>query len=417
MSVATDTEQKVAYVAMPRKTFSPRKARCSRCDLSAKQQPCATIYCPDCVWPNRFFCDDCAVREHHVGSRVQFHSLERISTYGVHVITPLIDFLLLPLISVYLFWHIGIPSKDYAYGEDVCPTVRSIRAPFFAFDAAFASLLKSVFAYWCAAEDGYWRLYMDAWARGVVSSSDSLALILATLPRALIFRFTVERLLLVPVLSLLNAIICTFFHVLEGVQAVHPRASDALLDKAPVVWSLIGFIHNVTDTFVSPDMRVPLTYPRKRRSMNFLEGAAYTMGRKLRVFASYYYGAAARVSTFFTVGFLSALLFRLICVAVDAGAYVRGGLSRVGLPDISEGSWSVTFALSGSEPSSLFLHAAFESVILKVLKYTFWLLMCLAVVLVPLGGVLYKQTKAFTNEVDQAEKRECQAYFAWWPDE
>merc|ERR1712086_149140 len=98
---------------------------------------------------------------------------------------------------------VGLPS-DYMSGRDVCPTTHFVRSRMHHLDSGLTFLLKDKLALTCNLEDGYFRLIIDAWVRGISTDSDNLLLLYSAIVRSLVFHTIAIRLILMPILVIVN---------------------------------------------------------------------------------------------------------------------------------------------------------------------------------------------------------------------
>eukprot|EP00929_Paragymnodinium_shiwhaense_P087652 TRINITY_DN4778_c0_g1_i1.p1 TRINITY_DN4778_c0_g1~~TRINITY_DN4778_c0_g1_i1.p1 ORF type:complete len:630 (+),score=149.78 TRINITY_DN4778_c0_g1_i1:102-1892(+) len=84
-------------------------------------------------------------------------------------------------------------TDNYFRGEPVCPSVGSFRHALSYWDMNLFYWSKTSTTTYCDIEDSFWRFFLDSWFRGVVTSSDSWLLIWLTLPKALLFKLTLVK--------------------------------------------------------------------------------------------------------------------------------------------------------------------------------------------------------------------------------
>eukprot|EP00931_Biecheleriopsis_adriatica_P007574 TRINITY_DN108844_c0_g1_i1.p1 TRINITY_DN108844_c0_g1~~TRINITY_DN108844_c0_g1_i1.p1 ORF type:complete len:542 (+),score=80.64 TRINITY_DN108844_c0_g1_i1:70-1695(+) len=152
---------------------------------------------------------------------------------GTHEITTYILNAAVTAIIVLMFLSRGW-TENYFKGEPVCPSIGVGRSILARFDMNAFYYLKSSISTYCDIEDSFWRLGMDGWYRGVVTSSDSWLLLLVTMPKAMIFKSTIVM-LLQPVLGVIYGLVgvlidrLVFFGITEAnvIQSWWERVSGA----------------------------------------------------------------------------------------------------------------------------------------------------------------------------------------------
>mmetsp|Transcript_102476 Transcript_102476/g.182043 ORF Transcript_102476/g.182043 Transcript_102476/m.182043 type:complete len:370 (+) Transcript_102476:56-1165(+) len=269
----------------------------------------ATFFCPDSPVQRSLLCGRCCGLLHHPGTQGEFDSVEEIDgeKLGFHVFSALLDLVLLPVLLLLILYKSGIPD-DYLDGLDVCPTVGSLRRFLAHQDPSVLSLLKTfnMPTSICGLEDGYIRLFYDAWVRGIATGTDSWLLLLTTLPRALLFHASFIA-LLTPLVALTHAALSSSLYMLE----------ELVVSRIPIMPKVALALQSFTDS-VAPDAP-PLTKARKRPSKNFIEGLVYWISRRLRIFRHCYTVAGSRISSFGLMSLAVAILLRVFCLTLTSG--------------------------------------------------------------------------------------------------
>jgi len=285
----------------------------------------AEVYCVDC---KKSYCRFCAVLLHHPSTKGEKHSLEEIATYqGVKIVTPfLLDFFVLAVGFVVL----SGPSitADYFSGDNYCPTLSRARRLLVQTDANLFFYYKTHLATYCNWEDSYWRFFMDAWVRGVLTRTDSLALLLPEAVRALIFEEFV-RVLVTPVVAVAFAFVATFCRLIESwlfrriyedIEGDEHRLTHVLMRVERVIKSLSFAEALVIKEKKNPP---PLTLHRRRPMTDWVEHAKYLRDRQTRLL-SFYKAQAQTACKFVLRGSLKAgLALRLLCLALGGGLPLR----------------------------------------------------------------------------------------------
>lgn len=135
-------------------------------------------------------------------------------------------------------------ASDYFHGENVCPTIGLGRSILAHLDMNVFYYYKEFIATSCEVEDSFWRLLMDGWYRGVVTSSDSWLMLVMTLPKAWLFKTTITS-LAQPVLGFIYGVIgvvldrLVFFgiteaHAVQSLWKQHVEGTKKLAEEHPV---------------------------------------------------------------------------------------------------------------------------------------------------------------------------------------
>mmetsp|Transcript_16921 Transcript_16921/g.49526 ORF Transcript_16921/g.49526 Transcript_16921/m.49526 type:complete len:439 (-) Transcript_16921:38-1354(-) len=286
------------------------KVVCSNCTEKAE------TYCVDC---KKAFCRFCAVLMHHPSTKGEKHSLEEVASYqGVKLVTPvLLDLLMLGVGLVML----SGPSigADYFAGASYCPTLGRGRRLLVQTDANLFFYYKTHMAKYCDWEDSYWRFFVDAWVRGVLTRTDSIALLLPEAVRALIFEEFV-RVLVTPVVALCFALVAALCRLIES--WIFRRLYEDLEDDAHRLTHFFMKVERVIKRLSFAEALVikekknppPLTLPRKRPMTDWVEHSKYLYDRQTRLI-SFYKAQAQTACRFMLRGSLkAAFLLRLACI-------------------------------------------------------------------------------------------------------
>merc|ERR1719272_2222327 len=113
---------------------------------------------------------------------------------------------------------VGLPS-GYMSGRDVCPTTHFVRSRMNHFDSGLTFLLKEKLAMTCNLEDGYFRLIIDAWVRGISTDSDSLLLLYSAVARSLVFHTVAIRFIVLPILVFVNSFLSVSLYLCMSIAA------------------------------------------------------------------------------------------------------------------------------------------------------------------------------------------------------
>merc|ERR1719162_49369 len=181
--------------------------KCWRCQQKAK------VFCVDCKKGENYLCHRCCAFEHDFAfKKVRFNSLEAINPkQTTSIILALVDAFVLPVTIWYLIRQTGIP-EGYNDGVDVCPLIDQGRSLVFSIDAGLSLYTKHYFMSACNIEDGYVRLWVDVFVRGIATNTDSLFLLAVTAFRAQLYHKIVIRMVFVPIAMILQAILVTMVH-------------------------------------------------------------------------------------------------------------------------------------------------------------------------------------------------------------
>lgn len=126
------------------------------CDMCADDNVVADFFCLEC---DSSLCASCMHRVHHVGTKFELHSIERIrKTHGVKIFTPIMTEILCVVIVATVLNNFHITSF-YMYEMDICPIQRHAMFIFTLYDQGLVQLLKTPLHWYCSIEDSFWRLF------------------------------------------------------------------------------------------------------------------------------------------------------------------------------------------------------------------------------------------------------------------
>ncbi|CAJ1445993.1 unnamed protein product [Effrenium voratum] len=300
---------------------------CDKCGDNAGME--ADLYCVDC---EGYFCWACSGRWHHPGGCNEMHSLEEIVTgeeKGLKLFTPLLDEIIIS-VALYTIVRRLIDSVDqnYLFRSDICPTIRWLQnwlawtdtLTFYHFKEGSGeeTLMAS-----CSSEDNFWKLLLDGWVRTTVTDSDSLLLLLRTLPQALVIHY-IAITFLVPPLAVCYAACLLLARALE---LRLPRWR--WLRKASVAAQQLSAL---SARFVSYTQQAPQkTRPRQRPSQDVWEWWDYWSRRQVRWF-NFYFRSAKECATLLLANIMRLIvIFRCLGICFGLGNLLRWMLESAGL--------------------------------------------------------------------------------------
>uniref|UniRef100_A0A7S4HS37 Uncharacterized protein n=1 Tax=Odontella aurita TaxID=265563 RepID=A0A7S4HS37_9STRA len=193
------------------------------CAGCANRDTPAFVFCCEC---GASLCYRCDARLHVAdalsldprGRPMRSHRVERIvDGGGVPLLTSLMELGVMvavvsgarPLLSA----AGGMLNVDYFF-ESVCPAVTRLRRAVFRLDHALYPLLRGILGAWCDTEDAFIKIFVDVWVRGILTNTDSFALLLMKTPSALAAFLVV--LTLAPFLAIPYALAATVVRGLEN---------------------------------------------------------------------------------------------------------------------------------------------------------------------------------------------------------
>lgn len=287
----------------------PDKYDCTRCEGGK-----AAIYCPDC---NTVLCLPCSGRAHHPRTLGELHSVEEISeeessSQGVRLVSPVVDELLVALLIYVMVRNVRV-EEDYLRSGNHCPTISGLQELVAAWDDGLFYVVKGVFTSYCFTEDSFWRLFLDAWVRGIVTETDSWFLLLAVLPSAFVFQGLL-LLVMVPLIAGAHAFLVWIF---SEVERRLPRIPQLVLVEAVVrKVDITGALGLSGDDDDPP----PWTFKRQRPALSFKDAQRYFWGRQLRTITFYYNSTAAVLGRLLLTAMALAAALRGFCILLPATA-------------------------------------------------------------------------------------------------
>ena len=178
---------------------------------------------------------------------------------GLKILTPLLDELLIGLAAYLLISGLrDYVDEDYLRRSDICPAIQSFQDCLAWIDTLLFYHFKDTLMSSCSTEDNFWKLLLDSWVRTVLTDSDSMLLLLRTLPNALLIHYTARTFIVPP------------FAVAYAVLLVLVRTVEAQLPRTPVLLFLAKSAQQISALsarFVSYNLQAPAkTLPRVRPS-------------------------------------------------------------------------------------------------------------------------------------------------------
>lgn len=274
-------------------------------------------------------------RIHYPGTRFEFHSVEKIDydNQAVRIVSPLMRELLLMSLVLAVLQSASNMLDTYTHGRSLCPAVDYIRGHAMRADAGLFYVFKGWLASFCDSEDSFWRLFIDAWTRNVVTDSDSILLLLVTLHRAILFNASIVF-LVAPLLAFIYALFSSV--VLRAERALIPdnaatRRIESALNKMCIL-----------QRFASGRLRraPPQTYPRMRASMHLIDSVVYNLKRLLRTVTFQVARAGSMLNALLFSTLIAAVLFRVGCIVLGGYHFFHNVLglgSASGLQDALAG--------------------------------------------------------------------------------
>ncbi|CAE7477052.1 PKHD1L1 [Symbiodinium sp. CCMP2456] len=298
---------------------------CDRCGDNAGLE--ADLFCVDC---EAAFCWGCSGRWHHPGGCNELHSLEIIvkgEGKGLRIVTPLLDEMLICIAS----YQIVTGLKDYVdsrylFRSDICPVVRKQQEWLAWADTLVFYHFKDALMASCSNEDNFWKLLMDAWVRTIVTDSDSLFLLLRTLPNALLIHYLAST-LIVPPFAVAYA---SLLVLVRAVESRLPRRNRLLCCMAVISQQVSA----ASARLVSYNMQVLMhTKPRLRPSQDTFEFWTYWTGRQMRWFDFYYRSTRECATQLLANTLRCVVVFRCLGICFGFGKFVRWFLERIGMEE------------------------------------------------------------------------------------
>ena len=175
----------------------------------------------------------------------------------------------------------------------------------------------------CSNEDNFWKLLLDAWVRTVVTDSDSLFLLLRTLPNALLIHYLATT-LIVPPFALAYA---SLLVLVRSVESRLPRNRFLC-----IVAAIAQHVSAASARLVSYNMKAPMhTKPRQRPSQDIWECWTYWTGRQMRWFDFYYRSTKECATQLLANTLRCVVIFRCLGICFGLGRFIRYFLDMVGL--------------------------------------------------------------------------------------
>lgn len=298
----------------------------------------AGFYCVDCT---QLQCEKCTERVHFPGTKTEFHSIEEITpveSRGVHVITPIIDEILLCIIATVLWRRINV-GPDYLHTQ-LCPVVGHVRQWTSYIDTGLYIQMKGTLAECCDNEDSFWKFFFDLWVRSTVTSSDNWFLLLSELPYAF---FGIGILIMLsPLVAVVYATFTALLHAVEMRLPPHPtlrtmERTVAVINKYTTYpadamnyfcnKARIDLIAELADG----DMP-PTTCPRARPAMDSVDRFTYAASRALRYFWYFYESTVAGITKGLLTIVLNTLILRFFAIWLGLGPVYLSVVKVVGWP-------------------------------------------------------------------------------------
>lgn len=167
----------------------------------------AGAYCVEC---DKVLCRRCIGRLHVPEcKKLCRHTIEEIDVdhqFTQSITTTVMN----TAIFLFLGWMFFTSElgNEYFKGANICPALGHGRWWLAHLDANIFYYFKTSLSTYCDIEDSFWRLLMDGWMRGIVTGSDNMLLLFATLPKALLFK-AASVTFLMPVCVLVYAALAT----------------------------------------------------------------------------------------------------------------------------------------------------------------------------------------------------------------
>jgi len=264
------------------------------------------VYCLDC---EDVYCQACTERIHQECDAD--HSIEPIvycEKKGVRILTLVFDEVLLCIIGYLICTRTRI-EETYFQVNTMCPFVTQCRRAIAFMDAGASALLQSSTFEACSIEHSFWRFYTDTWVRSIVTSTDSVLVLLANAFHV-VFSDVVLVTVMIPVLSLMYALL---FWILHSIEASLPKMPSLLwLERWARIINIVDFVE------YSP----PVTLPRTRESTDLWDWLTYTVLRITRV-PRYYYGRISDgLEALLLWSVVAVLTVRLSCIIFGTPALI-----------------------------------------------------------------------------------------------
>jgi len=291
-------------------------------------------------------------------------SLEAINPkQSTSLILAMADALVIPLTFIFFVSRAGLLARGipegYHEGEDMCPVTNVGREFLYTIDAGVALYTKGYFTTACNIEDGYLRLWIDLFVRGIATTTDSFFLLWATFLRAKLFDSIVVRMIFVPVASVFFGLVTTLVKLGTDVLPDLEGNQNAIeLNK----WMLAQM-----DKVQPRAKRLPNTLPRVRPAKDYQDWFKYNYGRTARQFRWFTQQAGNRVEGYVKGAIWYAIYIRLALLVLDQLALLMGmdGLRAVSVAEnVFPGAvQSLQQKVSKDRLSSDFLESLFKGLL------------------------------------------------------
>mmetsp|Transcript_30141 Transcript_30141/g.54989 ORF Transcript_30141/g.54989 Transcript_30141/m.54989 type:complete len:509 (-) Transcript_30141:172-1698(-) len=259
-----------------------------------------------CVEDGKKYCAQCAYNLHAPGSYAATKSIEKITAHfntHCHFLTPIIPELMMAALVFYCV-RSGVFTEDYLTTQSTCPMTNRVRAMAGTIDGTLYYYWKQSFSQWCDMEDSYLRFLLDTWVRGVVTETDNTVLVFQNLFQAFLFNIVLSY-ALVPLLSVVYAIILNFFYTLE---CLLPR--NFIFEKLEELANML----DCTSSIISGSHTLPPeTERRKRPSMDLMDWYKYEKQRKMKHLNYYYVTSLTFMTTISERLLMATMVVRLGC--------------------------------------------------------------------------------------------------------
>eukprot|EP00930_Biecheleria_cincta_P049765 TRINITY_DN34968_c0_g1_i1.p1 TRINITY_DN34968_c0_g1~~TRINITY_DN34968_c0_g1_i1.p1 ORF type:complete len:394 (+),score=55.48 TRINITY_DN34968_c0_g1_i1:66-1247(+) len=381
-----------------------RLLHCQSCRGDSKDKKAADYYCPECAWYKGLpptFCEGCMRRMHFPGTRFEFHSVEEIDHEheAVRILSPLIPELLFMSQVLAVFHSASNMLDTYTHGRSLCPTVDFSRGYAMHADAGLFYVLKGWFASVCDSEDSFWRLFIDAWTRNVVTDSDSFLLLLLTLKRAILFDASIVF-LVAPLLAFIYALFSTM--VL--------RVELAFIPDTALTRNIEGAVNKMCILQKIAHGRLrrapPQTRPRMRASRHIIDSAVYNLKRLLRTVMFQVARAGSMLNALLFSTLMAAVLFRVACIVFGGYRFFHDALGLGSAPGLQ--------ALAGQRVSDHvfeevlgFLGGKSMAILPSLVTAVIPSVVMLSIPLAALGYKCMQQQKSFTHDWEAGEREKC----------
>jgi len=161
----------------------------------------------------------------------------------------------------------------------------------------------------CGVEDSFWRFYMDAWLRSIVTGTDSIVVLFASAFHVSFSDIAVVY-IMIPVVSCAYAL---FFWLLHWFESHLPRTDYfKLLEMASQSINVVDLIEDTP----------PVTLPRTDAATNPLDWFTYTIRRVSRVPRYFYVRISSKLEAFLYWSIVISLSVRVTCIFFGVGALV-----------------------------------------------------------------------------------------------